>query len=87
MNVWLPDMLSAPIFCTKIVFGPSSLIDSRSDSSNPRMSDVMPTIDVMPITTPSTVRAERILLARSVSTDIQTISLRRPERNAPMCLS
>ena len=34
---------------------------SRSDVSKPRMSDVMPTIDVMPMTTPSTVRAERIL--------------------------
>src|SRR5687767_7720699 len=31
------------------------------------MSDVIPTIDVMPITIPSTVRPERSLLARSVS--------------------
>src|ERR1041385_1925869 len=31
------------------------------------MSDVMPTIAVMPMTTPSTVNAERSLLARSVS--------------------
>ena len=45
-----------------IVFGPIWLIASRSDLSNPRMSDVMPTIEVMPITTPSTVSAERILL-------------------------
>src|SRR4051794_16781709 len=42
------------------------------------MSDVIPTIEVMPITTPSTVKAERILLVRRVSIDIVTISLRRP---------
>ena len=29
----------APNFCTKIVFGPSELIDSRSDWSKPRISD------------------------------------------------
>ena len=76
--------LSAPIFCTKIVFGPIWPIESRSDWSNPRMSDVMPTIDVMPMTTPSTVSAERILLVRSVSIDMPTISLSRPERKAAM---
>ena len=50
--------------------GPSSRIESRSDSSKPRISDVMPTIEVMPMTTPSTVSAERILFVRSVSNDI-----------------
>ena len=72
--------LNAPIFCTKMVFGPICPIESRSDWSNPRMSDVMPTIDVMPMTTPSTVSAERILLVRSVSIDMPTISRMRPER-------
>jgi hypothetical protein len=46
------------------------------------MSDVMPTIDVMPMTTPSTVSAERILFVRNVSIDIMTISPSNPERNA-----
>ncbi len=80
MNV-LPAAKLRPLnFCTMIVFGPIWLIESRSDLSNPRMSDVMPTIDVMPITTPSTVSAERILLVRSVSIDMPTISRMRPER-------
>ena len=35
---------------------------SRSDWSKPRIIAVMPTIDVMPMTTPSTVSPERILL-------------------------
>ena len=75
----LPDAkLSAPNFCTMIVLGPSWLIESRSDLSKPRMSDVMPTIEVMPMTTPSTVSAERILFVRSVSIDIATISPSRP---------
>ena len=43
---------------------------SRSDSSKPRMSDVMPTIEVMPMTTPRIVSAERILFVRSVSSAI-----------------
>src|SRR5438045_9431134 len=55
-------------------------MESRSDSSKPRISEVMPTIDVMPMTTPSTVRAERILFVRSVSIDIPTISLSNPAR-------
>ena len=77
----LPEAkLSAPHFCTMIVFGPSWLIESRSESSKPRMSDVIPTIDVMPMTTPSTVSAERILLVRSVSSDIATISPSSPAR-------
>ena len=64
-----------------IVFGPSWLIESRSDWSKPRMSDVIPTIEVMPMTTPSTVSAERILLVRSVSNAMLTISPSRPERD------
>ncbi len=62
--------LSAPHFWTMMVSGPSWLIDSRSELSKPRISDVIPTIDVMPMTTPSTVSAERILLVRSVSNAI-----------------
>jgi hypothetical protein len=72
-------MLSAPNFWTIIVFGPSWLIESRSELSKPRISEVIPTIDVMPMTTPSTVSAERILLVRSVSNDIVTISPSRPD--------
>ena len=60
------EKLSAPNFCTMIVSGPSWLIESRNDWSKPRISEVIPTIDVMPMTTPSTVNAERILLVRSV---------------------
>ena len=43
---------------------------SRSDWSKPRIIAVMPTIEVMPMTTPSTVSAERILLVRTVSNAI-----------------
>src|SRR3954471_13271833 len=79
----LPDAkLIAPHFWIMIVSGPSWLIDSRSELSNPRISEVMPTIEVIPMTTPSTVSAERILLVRSVSIDIDTISPSSPERNA-----
>ena len=70
----LDEKLEMPNFCTKIVFGPSELIDSRSEESNPRISDVMPTIDVTPITTPSTVSAERILLLRRVSNAMAAVS-------------
>src|SRR3954453_6506816 len=77
-----PTRLSAPHFWTMIVSGPSWLIESRSELSNPRRSDVMPTIDVMPMTTPRTVSAERILFVRSVSTDIVTISRSSPARSA-----
>src|SRR5436305_1499277 len=42
----------------------------------------MPTIEVMPITTPSTVRKERILLPRTVSNAMTTTSLIRPIRIA-----
>ena len=75
----LPLIIDSPLnFWTRMVFGPSSLMESRSDSSNPRMSEVMPTIEVMPMTTPSTVSAERILLVRSVSSDMTTISREEP---------
>src|SRR3954471_22989806 len=79
--------LSAPHFWTMIVLGPSWLIESRSELSNPRSSDVIPTIDVMPMTTPSTVSADRILLVRSVSKAIPTISESRPVRMAAMLLA
>src|SRR3954469_18520510 len=79
----LPDAkLRAPNFCTMSVFGPSWLIESGSDWSKPRISEVMPTIEVIPMTTPSTVSAERILLVRSVSIDITTISDSSPLRTA-----
>src|SRR5262245_32720982 len=61
-----------------IVFGPSWRMLSRSDSSNPRISDVIPTIAVMPMTTPRMVSPERILFVRSVSNAIQTTSRSNP---------
>jgi hypothetical protein len=79
-----PTRLSAPHFCTMMVLGPSCPIESRSDWSKPRMSDVMPTIDVIPMTTPSTVSAERILLVSSVCHDMATISDSRPVRTPGM---
>ena len=66
----------------KIVLGPIALIMSRSDWSKPRMSAVMPTIDVMPMTTPRTVRPERILFVRTVSNAIEMTSLKSPARMA-----
>src|SRR4051812_13064813 len=62
-------------------------MESRSDWSKPRTSEVIPTIDVMPMTTPSTVSAERILLVRSVSNAITTISERRPVRTLAILLA
>src|SRR5687767_14775402 len=44
------------------------------------MSDVTPTIDVIPMTMPTTVRADRILLDHNVSHAIVTISLKRAQR-------
>ena len=80
----MPDAkLRALNFCTKTVFGPSARIESRSDSSKPRISAVMPTMEVMPMTTPRTVSAERILLVRSVSIDIDTISRTVPRASSP----
>src|SRR5687768_7841304 len=55
---------------------------ARSELSNPRMSDVMPTIDVMPMTTPSTVSPERILLLRRVSS-----AMRRTSPSSPLLTS
>src|ERR1043166_956492 len=45
------------------------------------MSDVMPTIAVMPMTMPSTVRPERILFVRTVSNAMTMTSLKRSTRN------
>ena len=71
----MPDpKLASPKRCTKIVFGPSVLIIASNESSNPRMIDVIPTIDVMPMTTPRTVSADRILLARIVPSAITIVS-------------
>ena len=39
---------------------------------------VMPTIDVMPMTTPRTVSPERILFVRTVSNAIEMTSLKSP---------
>src|SRR5688572_6292909 len=61
-----------------IVVGPSSLMLARNDWSRPRMSDVTPTIEVIPMTTPRIVRPDCSLLARSVSSAIRTISATRP---------
>ncbi len=76
----LPRLVK-PNFWTKIVLGPISLMLLRSDSSKPRMSDVMPTMAVMPMTTPRTVRADRSLFERSVSIAIRTTSVSRPRRS------
>ena len=54
--------LVGPKRWTKMMSGPIARTESRSDSSKPRIIAVIPTIDVMPMTTPSTVSAERILL-------------------------
>ena len=69
-----------------IVSGPSWLIAARRELSNPRISDVIRTIDVIPMTTPSTVSAERILLVRSVSNAIAKISENNPLRIVAMVL-
>ena len=61
-----------------MVLGPSCWIRPRSDWSKPRIIDVMATMDVMPITTPSTVRPERILFVRTVSKAMTTTSRSRP---------
>src|SRR5687767_3481630 len=55
---------------------------ARSELSKPRMSDVMPTIEVMPMTTPSTVSPDRILLARRVSS-----AMRRTSPSSPLFTS
>ena len=67
---------------TKMVLGPICRIRSRIDSSKPRMSAVMPTIDVIPMTTPSTVRPERSLFVRTVSNAMLITSPMRPKRIA-----
>src|SRR5687768_11361554 len=68
-----------------MVFGPSSWMLSRSELSKPRMSDVMPTIDVMPMTTPRIVSADRILFVRTVSSAMRRTSPRSP-LFTPQCL-
>src|SRR5262249_44449005 len=65
-----------------MILGPASAMRSRSDWSKPRIMAVMPTIDVMPITTPSTVSAERILFDQIVSNAITTTSRKSPSRIA-----
>ena len=74
-------------FVTNIVFGPIWRNRSLNDSSKPRISAVMLTIEVMPMTTPRMVNAERILLLRSVSTAIVRISWRRPARSPDEAMS
>ena len=61
-------------WATKIVSDPNSRMVSRKDSSNPRMIAVMPTIEVMPISIPRIVKAERTFCVRIVSNAITTIS-------------
>ncbi len=71
----VPDVrLTRENLVTKIVSGPICRKASLNDSSNPRRSDVIPTIEVMPITIPRIVSADLSLLPRSVSQDIATIS-------------
>src|SRR5262245_22748215 len=65
-----------------MILGPASAMRSRSDWSKPRIMAVMPTIDVMPITTPSTVSAERILFDQIVAKAITTTSRKSPSRIA-----
>jgi hypothetical protein len=72
---------------TKIVFGPIWRKRSLNDSSKPRIKAVMLTIEVMPMTTPRMVNAERSLLVRRVSTAIVRISWRRPARSPEEAMS
>ena len=69
-----PLMLMMLSLVRMMVLGPSALTLSRSDWSKPRMSEVMPTMAVMPITTPRMVSAERILLVRKVSSAMRMTS-------------
>jgi hypothetical protein len=66
---------------TNMVVGPICRNMSLNDSSKPRSSAVTLTIEVMPMTTPRMVSAERSLLPRSVSTAMVRISGRRPARS------
>ena len=74
------ERLTAENLATKTVSGPIVRNTSRSDSSKPRSSDVTPTIEVMPMTTPRTVKNDRILFDRIVSHDIARISLKSAQR-------
>ena len=78
LNSAPPAKLVIPKRCRKMVFGPIAAIIARSDWSKPRIIDVMPTIEVIPMTTPRTVSAERSLLPRTVSNAIATTSPSRP---------
>src|SRR5688500_18188781 len=69
--------LNGPARWIVMMFGPMVLIALRSDSSKPRIIAVMPTIEVMPITTPSTVSPERILFVRTVSNAMAMTSANR----------
>src|SRR6516165_9202262 len=66
----------------KIVLGPIVAKRSRIDLSKPMMSDVMPTMAVMPMTIPRTVNPERILFVRTVSNAMAMTSLSRSTRMA-----
>ena len=77
----MPDPALAKLTrATMIVFGPSSRIMSRNESSKPRMIELMPTMAVMPMTTPRTVSADRILLARIVPNAIPIVSAKSATR-------
>ena len=62
------------------MLGPRARTLSCSEMSKPRMSDVIATMDVMPMTTPSTVRPERSLFVRTVSKAITMTSRMSPTR-------
>ena len=70
---------SKPAFSRYTVLAPSWLICSRIEPANPPISADIATTDVTPMTTPRMVRAERILLARSVSSEMRRISQSRPD--------
>src|SRR5688572_11711970 len=75
-----PARLMALNLATNSVLGPSSRMLLRSDWSKPRMREVIPTMAVMPMTTPSTVSPDRILLVRSVSSARKMTSRSRARR-------
>ena len=52
------------------MFGPIVLIIASNESLNPLRIAVIPTIDMIPMTMPRTVRADRILLTRIVPSAI-----------------
>ena len=78
MNSSPEPMLMAENFVSMMTSGPIVSMVSRSDWSSPRISDVLPTIDMMPMTTPRIVSPDRAFWSRSVATAIVTISPNRP---------